>query len=117
MLVVYTALLTTLPGMATAADEPEPQSQKARKTLIVLSALGMNHPDIIKLVDSVNERVDDGYLRLYEEKTMGGTMTLHYELSGGVRSKQLELKFTPDDSNMEYTARPNAVMANYKFHF
>jgi hypothetical protein len=116
-LVVAALLLTALPGMATAAEDPEHHSKNARKTLVVLSALGMDHPDLVNFVGTVDERVDGGYLRLAEEKTMGGTMTLHYELSGGVRAKQVELKFTPDDSNMEYTARPNGVMANYKFNF
>ena len=116
---VAALLLSTQWAVAAAAgnDDPEQRSKHARKALAVLAAVGMNDPELLSLVDSIDRNVDDGYLKLTEDRVMGGTMTLHYELSGGVTGKQLELKFTPDDSNFNYTARPNAVMAAYSYKF
>jgi hypothetical protein len=136
-LVVGCMLLAAIPGVAAAEDlltsktdqdspaiivdptrAPHAQhTKKTRKVEILLGQLGLNSKEVMKLVSEVDARVDKGYLRLAEERVPGGTLTLHYDLSGGVRAKQIELKFQPDDSNWQATARPNAVMVEYKYKF
>jgi len=105
-----------IPSFALADTTDTPQSKKAKRLNATLQAMGLNDPTVMKLVQEVNNNVKDGYLSLYEERVPGGHVTLHYELKG-VGIKQTELKFTPDDSNMAYTARTNAVMASYELHF
>lgn len=115
-------VLALLGGTAIAAEptessDPEYQSKNARKFVKMLAAMGIDDPRVKNFVGDVDERVEDGYLRLAEERTMGGTLTLHYELSGGFGGKQAELLFTPDDSNFQYSARTNAVMMKYQLRF
>lgn len=121
-LAITAFLLTITGGMANAAENPEiqspeHQSKNARKVLTMLTAMGLDDPGIKSFIGDVDKRVDNGYLRIAEERTMGGTLKLHYELSGGITGKQAELRFTPDDSNFQYTARTNAVMVKYELHF
>ena len=118
-IVVPALLLSAFMGTAAAAEDKETEhhSKNARKALIVLNAMGLDHPEMLNLVKSVDNNIKDGYLLLSERRAMGGTLTLHYELSGGVTAKQLELRFQPEDSRLVYTARPNAAMVNYKYNF
>lgn len=122
-LVVASLLLTTVTEVARADDflprdpSAQPKIEKSRKIDIFLNAIGANGTEVKRLVDAVDGRVHDGYLHLGEERVPGGKLVLHYELSGGVRAKQLELRFTPDDSHWQATARTDAVMVNYKLKF
>lgn len=131
-LAVVAALLLAfiITNVATAAENPEHftkladakfKSKKSEKILKMIKAVGISDPDITNLVNQMDERTKDGYLTLHQEKidggTLGGTLSLRYELHSGVKVKQLELRYAPDNSNMEYTARKSAVMANYKFKF
>jgi hypothetical protein len=114
-------ILSCYGTMAVAAEEPEhkEKSKVAHQSIAMLEAIGLNHPEIAEFIDYVDQHVDNGDLRIAEEHRMGGMFKLHYQLTGGDvdSKKQIELKFTPDDSHMEYTARPNAVMANYRLKF
>lgn len=123
-LAVALLLLTAMTGVAAADDKiqtgnplAEPQTKKVRKIYVILNSIGVNSPEVKQFIESVDARVDNGYLMLREERVANGTLTLHYELSGGLRAKQIELRFTPDDSNWQATARPDAVMVNYKLKF
>jgi len=113
-------LLLLLPSAGMASGTPEDSkkdSKSAKKVIIMLAAMGLDSPEMLGLVETIDERTENGYLNIVEEKAIGGTFNLHYELSGGVSAKQLELRFTPGDSDFVYTARTNALMANYSYKF
>jgi len=117
-LVVVTLLLATVVTPAYAADPTEHQSKNARKVFAVLGSLGINDPQIKSFISDIDKHVKDGYLHLAEERIAGGKLVLHYEIKGAkVTSKQIELRFTPDDSNWVATARPNEVMVRYSYKF
>ena len=113
------ALLTAVlgHGAALADDAAGEPSDKARKVAIILEKIGLDSPEIMQLAEYVDERTDNGYLRLGEERVMDGTLALNYELHGGISKDQLELKFTPDDSHFTYTASPQAAMVRYQLKF
>jgi len=116
-LVVALLLLSMVGNQAQAAETPEHQSKNARKILHVLGTIGINDPQVKSFISGIDKNVKDGYLQLHEEKIAGGTLTLHYELKPGVTSKQIELKFVPDNSNWVATARPKEVMVRYNYKF
>lgn len=113
-------------SMAAAAENPEHKHQnakenlkqkKAEKLLMMMEAIGISDPDIKEFVYKVNGRMQDGYLMLHQEEIAGGKLSFRYQLKPRVKAKQLELKYVPDDSNFEYTARTNSIMVNYSFSF
>ncbi len=116
-LIVVLFLLVPVGNQAQAAEPPEHQSKNARKILTVLGSVGIEDTTIKSLVKDMDTRIKNGYLTLTEEKLPGGKITLHYELAGGLRAKQLELRYTPDNSNWRATARPDGVMVNYSYNF
>jgi hypothetical protein len=116
-LIVALLLLAPLGNQAFAAVPPEHQSKGARKVLTLLGSVGIEDAKIKSLVKDMDTRVKDGYLMLGEERVPGGAFKLHYELAGGLRARQLELRFTPDDSNWRATARTDGVMVSYTHRF
>lgn len=110
-------LMALFPTPIKADDEPYSSSKKVKEVTKILNSLGLNDPSVMALVKEVDTHVKGGYLSLYERQVEGGTLKLHYELRHGVGKDQIELKFSPDDSHMAYTARPNAVMAHYQLRF
>ncbi len=122
-LVAASLLLATLADVALADDNKtgtslmQPQTKKVRKVEVILNSLGINSAEVRQFIDAVDERVEGGYLNLAEDRIAGGRIVLHFQLGGGVTAKQLELKYTPDNSNWEATARTNAVMVNYRLQF
>lgn len=129
---VVAALLLNLPittGVAAAADNighsPEKQEdakiflkqKKAEKIIVMLNSMGIDNPEIIEFVNTVNNRTKDGYLMLHQENITEGTVSLRYKLKPAIGIKQLELQYKPQDSNMEYRLHSNSVMVNYKFSF
>jgi len=117
-LVVVTLLLATVATPAYAADPAEPQSKNARKVLAVLGTIGINDPQVKSFISGIDKHIKNGYLQLAEERVAGGTLVLHYDINGTkITSKQIELRFTPDDSNWVATARPNEVMVRYSYKF
>lgn len=83
-----------------------------------MQTLGLNDPRVMALINDVHQRTKKGYFSLYEERVAKGKLVLHYELQHGIDKDQLELRFTPaDDSLVNYTLRPNALMANYQLKF
>jgi hypothetical protein len=118
LLVVAALLLTNLPGMAAAADFPEHTSKHARQTMVVLGHMGIDNKEVAEFVDYVDQRIDHGYFRIAEEHTLGGMVRFSYKFQTTTSARRgLVLTFSPDDSNWEYTASSNLIMANYRIHF
>jgi hypothetical protein len=118
VLVVAALLLTGQANVAVAAEEDKPQhSKNAVKVLATLDMLGINNKEIRDMLTAVDSRIEKGYLNLAEEQVMGGRLLLHYKLSGKQGIKQLELMYTPKDSNAEVRASTRGVMFNYKLKF
>lgn len=118
VLVVAALLLTGQANVAVAAEEDKPQhSKNAVKVLATLDMLGINNKEIRDMLTAVDSRIEKGYLNLAEEQVMGGRLLLHYKLSGKQGIKQLELMYTPKDSNTEVRASTRGVMFNYKLKF
>jgi hypothetical protein len=116
-LVVALLLLASLGRPVQAADDPEHESKNARKILAMLGSFGINDPSVQSFISGIDSHIKDGYLTLDEHRIASGTLTLHYQLSKSVTSRQLELKFALDDSHWQATARPNAVMFSYQYKF
>jgi hypothetical protein len=116
-LIVALLLSATVGNPAAAAEDPEHQSKNARKVLAVLGTIGINDPEVKSFISGIDKHVKDGYLMLDERHIAGGTLVLHYELKPSATARQLELKFTPDNSNWVATARPNEVMVRYSYKF
>jgi hypothetical protein len=132
---VVAALLLALPPLTTAdvavaADESgdlppaergdaasKHNSKKAQRTIVMLSALGLAHPLVTEMVYEVDGRTKNGYFMLHEERYAEGQVSLRYQLVPKIGIKQLELRYAPDESNVEYTVRSNAVMVNYRLAF
>lgn len=110
-------LLPFIGGMANAAENPEHPSKSARKAVVMLAAMGLDGPEVLSLVKTIDERTKNGYLRIGETQGMGGVFRLQYALKGGVSSRHVELRFTPEDSHMVYSLRPDAATAYYSFKF
>ena len=117
MWLIALPLLAPVNCIAAEIESAKKKSDTARKAVVVLASVGLDSPEVLHLVKYVDENTEDGYLKLAEERAMGGTIKLHYELSGGFSKKQVELRFTPDDSNFTYTARPKEAMVNYRLRF
>lgn len=116
MTLAVTALLAASVGPVAAAELPGKQSENARKALILLGNIGLDSKEMRELVQRIEDRPDRRYLPLAEEKVVGGKLTLHYELSG-VRGKNLELRYSLDNSNWMATARTSGVMVSYRLKF
>ncbi len=116
-LVVAALLLTGSVRVAVAAEEPEHQSKNARKIVVMLASMGISHPDVVGLVQTVDNHMDKGGLRIAEERFGDNTAILRYRPQNGLGLKNMELKFTPDNSNFEITAHTNSVRINYGFKF
>ena len=114
-LVVAALLLTSLSKVAVAAELPKHQSKNADRILVVLNSIGVNDPQVKEFIDKVDSHVDDGYLTFSEQKTSQGKITLHYLLDGKLSSREVELKFVPKNSAIEYTATVNQLMVGYHF--
>lgn len=114
-------LLAALTGGVALASEPpeekDSKTSKAEKVIVVLAAVGLDTKEVKGIVRYVDENTNDGYFRIAEERTGEGTLKLHYALEGGVSSKQVELRYTPDDSNFLYTARRTGAMVQYQLKF
>lgn len=117
-LVVALLLLAMMQSPVAAAENtPERQSKNARKILVFLGSIGINDPDVKKFISRADSHIKNGYLTLSEERMAGGTLTLHYQLSNGIGVKNVELKFAPDNSNWQATARKDQVMVRYQYKF
>lgn len=117
LLVVAALLLTGTAKAATAADEPEHVSDDARQVLVLLGHMGIESSELKEFAEYVDQKVYNKRFHIAEERMMDGTLQLNYRLSGGVGIKQMELRFTPDDSRIEATASTDRVMVRYKIEF
>lgn len=116
--VVAALLLVATPNMAVAAeDEPGQKSKNARKALIILGHIGADSKEIRNFVEKIDSRIEGDYLTFAKERIETGTIRFHYRLGEGVRLKNFELQYAPDDSNWNATARPDSVMVNYSYKF
>lgn len=107
-------------GNAVAGDDGPrnaSKSRKAEKINAYLEKLGLNNPAIKNFTSSVNERIEGDYLRLAEERYDVGRVVLLFEIDPHISAKQLQLKFQPDNSNMEYTLSTRGAIASYRFEF
>ncbi|MEZ5691540.1 MAG: hypothetical protein R3D71_07740 [Rickettsiales bacterium] len=95
----------------------ELKRKKMEKLLIMMNTVGVDNPKIISFIQIVNKHTKDGYLTLHKREMYDGTLSLRYKLSPKINSKQIELRYVPDDSNFEYSAKTNSLMVNYKFRF
>ncbi len=116
--VVAALLLMVVPEMAVAAqDEPEHKSKNARKALIILGHMGVDSREVREFVQTIDSRIEGDYFTIRKERIENGTIRLHYRLGEGVRLKNIELQYAPDNSNWTATARPDSVMLNYSYKF
>lgn len=99
------------------AEEVQELSKNSKKIIIIMNSVGLNNKDLHQLVHYVDSRVDDGYFNITEEQVVGGKISLQYELGTKIGTEQFQLKYAPENSNFEYTARTNAVMVNYNLKF
>ncbi len=112
-------LVSGLFNSAAAGDDLKQikASKKAKAINAYLEKVGLNNPLIVNLAQGVNARMENGALRLAEEKFAAGRMVLLYDVGGGFGTKQLQLKFQSNNSNVEYIATPKSVMMHYRFSF
>jgi hypothetical protein len=121
---IVTALLLTiaLTGNAAAADStigPESKaSKKAKKLHAYLDVIGMNDPRIVNFIQKVDANMEDGQLKLYENKMEYGRMVLLYEAKPSISSKNIQLKFQPTNyPHTEVIMTTKSVMINYHYEF
>ena len=117
MLVVAALLLTGQTGVAVAAETDEHKSENARKAELLLAQLGIDNAELLEFADYVSQKIDDGRLHIAEDRRYGGQFQLQYRLSGGIGAEQLELHYTPDDSNLRAMATPRSLRVEYKLSF
>ncbi len=111
----------------TAAAPRKESSSKARKVLQLLGTMGVDHRELRGLVRTVDARIDNGYLRLSEQRipNVKGKVTFRYRLSGSVDSilstsnkhgiRRLELSYKPrENSRWEAVATKKYVVVNYR---
>ncbi len=91
--------------------------KKAKAINAYLEKIGLNNPYILSLAQGVNARMEKGAIRLAEQRYKTGRVVFFYDVSNGLGTKQLQLKFQPNNSNFEYTATPKSIMMNYSFSF
>lgn len=117
--VVAALLLVISPGVADAAeDEPGQKSKSARKALVILGHMGVDSKEIRSLVNEIDSRIEGDYLTFAKERLAdSGTIRFHYRLGEGMKLKNIELQYVPDNSNWNATARPDSVMVNYTYKF
>lgn len=104
---------------ATARDfvrDTQGMSRKADKIMIMLDYAGLADPQVAKFVQAVDARVDNGYLKIAEDHIAGGTLQLRYDIDG-ISADRLQLHYRPDNSRVEYIARPDGVMVHYQLKF
>lgn len=119
---LLTAALLLVSGLvngAAAGDDLNKikASKKAKAVSLYLEKLGFNDSRVKRLTNELNERLEGDYLRLGEEKFEYGRVVLFFEVEPRVTSKQIQLKFQPDNSNFEYTASTRGLMVNYRYEF
>ncbi|MCE2926324.1 MAG: hypothetical protein LW823_01575 [Rickettsiales bacterium] len=102
--------------MAAEIVPDQQQSSAAKRTTEILDAVGLNVPIVQELIETVDEHTHHGYLSLSERRVGEGTLKFHYEMEG-LSGKNLELRYTPDDSHVTYTARPDEAMVRYQLRF
>ncbi len=116
--VVAALLLVVTPNMAVAAeDEPGQKSKNARKALVILGHLGADSKEVRSLINEIDSRIEGDYLTFAKERVETGTIRFHYRLGEGMKLKNIELQYVPDNSNWTATARPDSVMINYSYKF
>lgn len=116
-LLVVSALLTGFTTVAVAADKPEHTSKNARQVVILLGHIGINSAELVEFADYVDQKVYKGRFHIAEERGLNGAFQLNYRLSGGLSTKQIELRFAPDDAPYEASAGTNRIMVTYKLKF
>lgn len=112
-------IISGLSASALMAAEIAPnqkQSSAAKRTAEILDAVGLNVPVVQELIEVVDEHTHNGYLSLSDRRVGEGRLQLHYEMEG-LSGKNLELRYTPDDSHVIYTARPDEAMVRYQLRF
>lgn len=110
-------LMSSLAGIAAAAENSEHPSKNAQKIIATLESVGINNKDVKAFISEANQYIDHGYLNLASRKMAGGKLTLRYQLSGGISTRQVELHFVPENSNFEGIARTNLIMVRYHLEF
>lgn len=95
-----------------------PPSEKAEQLFKSLKAMGISNPHFYEFASKIDARIDNGRLKLAEQEVPGGKIALQYRLTGGLSSKQAELRFTPEGlPNTELTATIREVRVSYHFQF
>lgn len=120
---MLTLALLMFAGMANTAAAEEPTkvkdpSKRAAKINAYLDTIGINHPSIREFVNTAGSRIEGKNLRLAESHIEGyGRIVLHYQMKPKISSRQLELKFQPYNSNMEFTATRKSALITYTYKF
>lgn len=90
--------------------------KNAEKVLAFLKVVGMKSDFVKDAAYFIDDRSEDGYFRIHEEKVGGINMQFRYDL-GGFHKENFEINFRPEDSNLEFNANPEKVMLKYKAEF
>jgi hypothetical protein len=92
-------------------------SLKAQKVVQALEHLDIQSKTITEVVDYVDASVKKGYVALAQDEVAGGTLKMGYDLGSGFHPGDVQLRYTPEDSNTSYTASRTGVLASYQLHF
>ena len=114
------ALLITLSENANAADDDsEHQSQNAQKILTTLNMVGINSKEVKDFVAETNSRVDNDHsYQITGDSFASGQWSLRYDPSMAIpNGRQLELRYTPDDSHVNIVVKTNMAVVGYHFKF
>lgn len=116
---VVALLLSGLTHNAAASVRPDDAASntKATKLNAYLKKVGLNSPQVLAIIGTVSGRMEDGHLRIAEEKFKKSRVVLHYKMEPRISAKQLQLKYQPYDSNVEYVATPKSLMVHYGWEF
>jgi hypothetical protein len=100
----------------------DPQEKKilkhknAEKIMAFMRVAGMHSATLQDVAYFVDERSEDGYFKIHEEKIGGINMQFRYDM-GGLHKENFEVNFRPEDSNLELNANPEKVMFRYRAEF
>lgn len=103
--------------IANAEEAPTNKpTKRTQKVLKVLDRMGIADPRLSSLVETVEANTRNGYIFLAQERVADGNLALRYD-TGGLKLRQLELAYTPDDSHYEVRANSRGIMLHYHYEF
>lgn len=90
--------------------------KNAEKVIAFMKVAGMRSETFKDAAYFIDERSEDGYFKIHEEKIGGINMQFRYDM-GSLHRENFELNFKQDDSNFEVNANPEHVMLRYHLDF